>query len=332
MKKIINWQKFWQKRHIGNYVLLPLSIIFYGIVIIRRYAYRVGLLPSKKAPLPVVIIGNINVGGAGKTPLVIALGKLLSENNICYAVFSKGYGGNYDKPTIVKPNHPATFVGDEPLLIKLKCNCPVVVAKSRFEAIQLVTKEFPDTQIILTDDGLQHYSLQRDIEICVINKKIGLGNNWVLPAGGLREPQSRLKSVDFIVNNGDTLEPYHYVLADRGWHHINTGEQRYHDEFSNNKDRNRAISGIAHPNLFFERISSLGIFTHNKPLPDHYAISDKDLPKDKTLLMTEKDWVKAKEFNHNDAWYLSVEAILSEKLKDDFLHQVKELLVNKTNK
>lgn len=323
----MNWQAFWQKKTLGNTALLPLSAVFYAVTAVRRGLYRRGWLPSEKATLPVVVIGNINVGGAGKTPLVIALGRLLAENGIRYAVISKGYGGNYQQPTIVEPQHSAGVVGDEPLLIKLKGDCPVVVAKSRLEASKLVARQFPDTQIILADDGLQHYAMQRDKEICVINYRIGLGNGWVMPAGGLREPPSRLHSVDFVVHNGGVDEPYHYVLADRGWYHIHTGERRYHDEFVMDKTQNLALSGIAHPGLFFERLTALGIDCETRPLPDHYAITAADLPTDKTLLMTEKDWVKAKAFDHEDAWYLSVDAVLSDALKDDFLKQIKDLVI-----
>lgn len=323
---MINWQKFWQRCGLGNILLLPLSILFYITTAVRRGLYRLGLLKSSKAPLPVVVVGNINIGGAGKTPLVIALGKLLTDNGIAYAVISKGYGGTYETSTIVKRSHSANVVGDEPLLIKLKCDCPVVVAKSRIEAAEIVAEQFPETQIILTDDGLQHYQLQRDVEVCVINDKMGLGNGWGLPAGGLREPPSRLNQVDFVVYNGGAEKKYHYILADHGWYHINHGERRYHDEFAMDKIRNLALSGIAHPDLFFQRLQSLGIVTSTQALPDHYAISATDLPTDKTLLMTEKDWVKAKAFEHEDAWYLSVDAVLSEPLKNDFLQKIKQLL------
>lgn len=321
-----NWQTFWQHRRIGNVALLPLSTLFYGAVFVRRLLYRCGVLKSEKAPLPVVVVGNINVGGAGKTPLVIALGKLLADAGIRYAVISKGYGGSYEQPTVVEPIHSANVVGDEPLLIKLKCDCPVVVAKSRLEAAHVVVEQFPEVQIILTDDGLQHYQLQRDIEVCVINSNVGLGNAWVLPAGGLREPPSRLNHVDFVVHNGDLGEKYHYILADRGWYHINRGERRYHDEFLMDKSQNIALSGIAHPTLFFQRLTTLGIACETRPLPDHHAISLADLPMDKTLLMTEKDWVKAKAFEHQDAWYLAVDAVLSEPLENDFLQQVEKLI------
>ncbi len=276
--------------------------------------------------MPVIVVGNINVGGAGKTPLVIALGHLLEQHGIHYAVISKGYGGRFRKPTVVKADDDARLVGDEPLLIKLKCDCPVVVAKSRVEAANLVAEAFPDVQVILCDDGLQHYQLRRDVELCVINHQVGLGNGWLLPAGGLRETKKRLKSVDFAVSNGDTRVPYHYILADRGWHHIHTQAPRYHDEFSSEETANLAISGIAHPTLFFQRLDSLGINCQNKRFPDHHQFVQDDLRRDKTLLMTEKDWVKIKQLQHDDAWYLAVEAVLSEPLRGDFIKTVTALL------
>ncbi|PIE45429.1 MAG: tetraacyldisaccharide 4'-kinase [Gammaproteobacteria bacterium] len=327
---MINWQQFWQHRKVGNIALLPLSALFYTLTTVRRACYRFGILKTEKAPLPIVVVGNINVGGAGKTPLVIALGKLLAQNGINYAVISKGYGGNYNMPTVVSSGDTADKVGDEPLLIKLKCACPVVVAKSRIEAARLVARQFSETQIILSDDGLQHYQLHRDMEICVINDSIGLGNGWLLPAGGLRESPARLNRVDFVVHNSvsEQTVKHNYFLTDRGWYHINSGKRRYHDEFSNDKSQNLAISGIAHPALFFQRLSTLGIYAETQPLPDHYAISANDLPADKTVLMTEKDWVKAKAFRHDDAWFLAVEAILSQPLQHDFLQKA-ILLIDK---
>ncbi len=322
----INWQAFWQAKSAGNYALLPLSVLFYSAVKCRRFLYQYGVLRAEKASLPVVVVGNINVGGAGKTPLVIALGQLLAAQGIQYAVISKGYGGSYQQAMPVSRDHAAGVVGDEPLLIKQKCDCPVVVAKSRHQAARLVAQQFPQTQVILSDDGLQHYPLARDIEICVLNAKIGLGNAWVLPAGGLREPPARLKSVDFVVHNGDSTAPYHYILAERGWWHIHHHKQRYPDDFSTNPQQNLALSGIAHPQLFFARLAAQGIACQTRALPDHYALTAADLPSDRTLLMTEKDWVKAKEFDHDDAWYLRVEAVLSETFKGDFLQAVKRLI------
>ncbi len=326
-------QRQWQKRGLVNILLLPLTLIFYVIVVLRYWLYRCKILKSHNAHIPVIVVGNINVGGAGKTPLVIALGKLLQAQGIRYAVISKGYGGSYSKESaykIVSNDDSASVVGDEPLLIKLKCNCPVVVAQSRKHACEIIKEQFPEVQIILTDDGLQHYQLHRDIEVCVINHKIGLGNGWVMPSGGLREPPSRLKNVDFVVANGDTTQTYHYVLADRGWHNIhNLKQQRYPDEFSLNTDDNLALSGIAHPQLFFNRIEEMGIATITKALPDHYALTQDDLPQNKTLLMTEKDWVKAKELQHNDAWYLSVEAVLSESFVKDFINSISQLMQKK---
>lgn len=326
----MKWQQFWQKKGLVNFALLPLSAVFYLIIFLRRRLYQYNLLSAKKSPLPVVVVGNINVGGTGKTPLVIALGQWLAENDIVYAVISKGYGGSYQGLAVVSEDDSADVVGDEPLLIKLKCACPVIVAKSRFKAAQYIAKHFPSVQVLLTDDGLQHYPLQRNIEICVINDKVGLGNGWVLPAGGLREPPSRLNSVDFTVHNLTTgtvaNQAYHYFLADRGWYQIHTGKKRFHDEFSAEESQNLALSGIAHPQFFFQCLDTFGIKAQKRPLPDHYAFQARDLPADKTLLMTEKDWVKVKAYPHKDAWYLAVEAVLSPSLKRDFLIQVKSLL------
>ncbi len=321
----MNWQTFWQKKSLGNVLLLPLSGIFYAVSTVRRALYQ--RYWAEQAPLPVIVIGNINIGGAGKTPLVIALGQLLAQHGIRYAVVSKGYGGSYSVPTIVQKDDTASVVGDEPLLIKLKTDCPVVVAQSRIDACRIVAEQFPQTQLILTDDGLQHYQLARDINVCVVNAKVGLGNGFVLPAGGLREAPSRLKAMDFVVYNGDTQAPHHYLLAERGWYHIHSGEKRYPDEFSSKQSDNLALSGIAHPELFFERLEKQGIRCETLALPDHYALKQEDLPSDKTLLMTEKDWVKAKALQHSDTWFLATEAVLSEALEHDFLQAVEGLIL-----
>ncbi len=322
----MNWQSFWQKKTPFNLALLPLSALFYAVSTARRRLYQAGWLRAQRASRPIVVIGNIHAGGAGKTPLVIALGQCLADKGIRYAVVSKGYGGSFTHPTVVEHDSKASEIGDEPLLIKLKCDCPVVVAQSRFEACQRVVEQFPETQIILTDDGLQHYQLAHDANICVINSAMGLGNGWLLPAGGLREPASRLNEMDMVVHNGDTEQAIHYVLAERGWHHIHRPSQRYPDEFSAEKDDNLALSGIAHPQLFFQRVERMGIDCQTRALPDHYALTQADLPAEKTLLMTEKDWVKAKELQHDDAWFLATEAVLSPALKSRFLQLVTALL------
>lgn len=322
----MNWQSFWQQKKIGNLALLPLSAMFYTVSTLRRKLYQLNIIKSAKAGRPVVVIGNINIGGTGKTPLVIGLGKLLDASGIRYAVVSKGYGGNFEQPTVVTAESLASVVGDEPLLIKLKCECPVVVAKSRIEACRIVVEKFPETQLILTDDGLQHYQLARDLTVCVVNAKIGLGNGFVLPAGGLREVPSRLQDMDFVVYNGDAEEKYHYILTERGWHHSQTHEKRYPDEFADDQSANLALSGIAHPNLFFERIHRMDIACKTLPLPDHHVFTQEDLPSDKTVLMTEKDWVKVKNLTHDDAWYLATQAVLSPDFGSDFLHRVRQLL------
>lgn len=327
-KTAMNWQRFWQQRGLMNVVLLPISALFYVLSGLRRIAYQWGWRRVDHAERPVVVVGNLNVGGAGKTPLVIALGKLLAAHQIRYAVISKGYGGRYEQPTLVNEDDDANVVGDEPLLIKRRCGCPVVVAKSRIEAARLAIAQFPETQVLLTDDGLQHYQLARDVEICVINHHVGLGNGWVLPAGGLREPPSRLNHVDFVVNNGNSEKRYHYMLAERGWWHIHKAEQRYPDEFADDSEQNLVLSGIAHPEQFFARVKSHGIAASYRALPDHHPFKEADLPADKTLLMTEKDWVKAKNYNHVDAWYLATEAVLSEQLQQDFLKIIQRVIDN----
>jgi len=323
----MNWQLFWQRKGLLNYLLLPLSGLFYLVSTIRRYSYHLGVFKSYRAPCPVVVIGNINVGGAGKTPLVIALGRLLKDAGIRYAVISRGYGGRYKNAMLVDSYAAASVVGDEPALIHAKLACPVVVAKKRRDACELILKKHPQIQVIISDDGLQHYALARDIEVCVVNATTTLGNGWLLPAGGLRELPGRLHALDFVVSNGDSNQPYHYQLFDVGWQHIRSGKNRQHHEFSHDKGHNLCLSGIAHPQAFFSRVRALGITAEVRAFPDHHRFKQADLPDDKTLLMTEKDSVKIKALNHEDAWFLKVEAQLSTAFRRHFLAKIQSLLI-----
>ncbi len=325
----MNWQKFFQNKTIFNYILLPLSFVFKGLVSLRHFLYKKNILKSYKSKIPIIIIGGINVGGSGKTPLVIALGELLAENNIKFAVISRGYGADFEGNKEVLLTNKANETGDEPLLIKTKLNCPVFVGQNRVNSVKLIEKNYPEIKIILTDDGLQHYKLQADLKICVVNSQYKFGNGWMLPAGPLREPKSSLKNIDFIVSNGGVSQEYHYKLTFLDWSHINSNTKeitkKYHDEFINNENI-VAISGIANPNNFFNTLTDLGIESLKTiSYPDHYKYTGAEMLENKTILMTEKDWIKLKEFKHNDAWFLNTKAILSSQLKKDFMEKVNKI-------
>ena len=193
---------FWRRRTFTSYLLLPLSALFALITACRRALYRAGILRQYRAPVPVLIVGNISVGGNGKTPLVQALARAFQAEGIAVGIISRGYGGTAREATDVATCADAAIVGDEPLMLWHSTGVPVVVARKRAEAAQKLLRDYPATRLILADDGLQHYALARDAEIAVIAADFGLGNGWLMPAGPLRESAARLKRVDAVVHSG----------------------------------------------------------------------------------------------------------------------------------
>ena len=271
------------------------------------------MLKSYQAPVPVIIVGNINVGGSGKTPVVIALYHLLKREGYKPGIISRGYGGNYKGFVWVTETNNPLNVGDEPVLIARHTQAPMVVAKKRELAIEALLKN-SDCNIILSDDGLQHYALKRDIEIAVVSE---LGNQFLLPAGPLREPTSRLKTVDFIVRPqlvGDTL----VNLRDPS---ITMAVMQLDGRLIH------AVAGIGNPCRFFKHLESLGARVIPHAFPDHYAFREKDLhfQDDLMVVMTEKDAVKCQGFANEHCWFLPVEAKLDEKFEVGLLEKLRGL-------
>ena len=199
-------QDAWQRKNAFFYlVLIPLSWLFSGISALRRWAYRCGLMKSCALQAPVIIVGNINVGGSGKTPVVIWLVEQLKNNGYYPAVISRGYGGSTRLPTSVTAESQASIVGDEPVLIANRCACPVWVGTDRVAVGTALLKAHPECNVIISDDGLQHYRLQRDVEIAVVDADSMAKRARLLPAGPLREQISRLKTVDAIICNGEKI-------------------------------------------------------------------------------------------------------------------------------
>ena len=183
-------------------LLLPFEWLFRLLVLLRRLAFRLGLKPSYALPVPVIVVGNISVGGTGKTPLVVWLVSLLRKAGYHPGIVSRGYGGKAERwPQQVRPDSDPQTVGDEPVMLAQRCACPIVAAPDRVAAAKLLLKH-TKCDLIITDDGLQHYRLKRDIEIVVVDGERRFGNGHCLPAGPLREPQSRLAEVDFVIANG----------------------------------------------------------------------------------------------------------------------------------
>lgn len=296
-------QSAWLRRGVLARLLWPLSLAYRALVALRRRLYRSGRLASSKLPVPVVVVGNVVAGGAGKTPVLLALLEHLSSRGLSAGVISRGYGRKSRQCLEVTATSPPEQVGDEPLLIHRAGGVPVVVARKRAEAARALLTAHPQVQVIVCDDGLQHLALQRDIELCVFDAR-GVGNGWLLPAGPLREPWPR--SVDFVLaakeftggSNRFTVERELAPLA------CNYAGERM--ELTGLRGRPLlAVAGIANPAAFFSMLRSQGLELEcTFALPDHYDFEhNAPLPLDPagTVVCTEKDAVKLWR-SRPDAW------------------------------
>ncbi|MDP3088194.1 MAG: tetraacyldisaccharide 4'-kinase [Methylotenera sp.] len=319
-----NWlQKQWVAPSVWHIFLIPLSWIFSLLSNLRKALYAAGWLKSDALPVPVVVVGNISVGGTGKTPLVIWLAEQLKIAGYQPGIISRGYGGSARQTTEVRENSDPQQVGDEPVLIVRRTHCPMFVNANRLLAGKALLKSYPKCDVILSDDGLQHYRLQRDVEIAVVNSGLVYGNKlWLLPAGPFREKAARLKSVDAIVEN--------YMPSAFGLNLKGTlppvFSMQLHGEIFESLEASQvkkpasdflgkplvAIAGIGNPDRFFNQLSRLGLQFDCKVFADHHAFTAKDLTEflGKTILMTEKDAVKCQSFTTKDAWFLPVTATL----------------------
>ncbi|HJV07636.1 MAG TPA: tetraacyldisaccharide 4'-kinase [Chromobacteriaceae bacterium] len=314
-------------------LLAPLEGLFALISWVRRLAYRRGWCASVALPVPVVVVGNINVGGVGKTPLTVALLQALQARGVKVGVISRGYGGGHVRPTLVTPQSSAQLVGDEPLLLAA-AGAPVVVGRNRVAAGQYLLQQHPDLQLLLTDDGLQHYRLRRDLELVVLDGARGLGNGHLLPAGPLREPASRLASVDAIVVNGKLAETLLTLPADvpRFDMTLQPGELYRLDDPAQRctpamlqGQQVVALAGIGHPERFFTTLQQLGVtLAATVALPDHHALTVADIPAEAdAVIITAKDAVKLPPGNHARLWVLPVAAQLEPDLADWTLARLK---------
>lgn len=296
-------------------LLLPLSWL-YGLVSgLIRLSYRLGLKKAWRAPVPVVVVGNLTAGGNGKTPVVIWLVEQLQQRGIRVGVVSRGYGGKAASyPLVLNSATGTSEAGDEPVLIYQRTGAPVAVSPQRSEAVRALLAVH-DLQLIVTDDGLQHYGLARDKEIVVIDGVRRFGNGWWLPAGPMRERASRLRSVDAIIANGGVAQPGEIAMQLRPGQAVNVlnGERRDVASFDNVV----AMAGIGHPPRFFATLEGCGVRPiKTVALADHQALTHADVAalvtERQTLLMTEKDAVKCRAFAEANWWYLPVDAIMTD--------------------
>lgn len=307
--------KFWYSYNAVAIALLPLSWLFRGIVWLRRRFYRWRNRFRRRLPAPVIVVGNITVGGTGKTPLVIWLASYLQSKNYRPGIVSRGYGGRAKRwPRLVAADSDPALAGDEPVLIAKRSGCPVVAAPDRVRAARTLLERF-DCNVIISDDGLQHYALMRDIEIAVIDGARRFGNGWCLPAGPLREPLTRLREVDFVITNrvidNGTARDNEYTMALYGEVAVNLGDSLEQQTLGNFRGQTvHAVAGIGNPERFFNLLRACGLEISAHPFPDHHSFSaaDLDFNDELPLLMTEKDAVKCRAFARRNQWYVPVSA------------------------
>jgi tetraacyldisaccharide 4'-kinase len=293
-------------------LLLPLSWIFKSLVTVRRFLYRHKIIRSFHFPVPIIIVGNITVGGTGKTPLVIWLAHFLKTKGFNPGIVTRGVGGKKQVlPMHVTHDTAPHVVGDEAVLLKERTGCPLVVCIDRVAAVKDLLAH-SDCDVVITDDGLQHYRLKRDIEIAVMDAERQLGNRCFLPAGPLRESSSRLKEVDFVVQHGDA-QPGILAMQLTGDDVVQVIDRSVKIALRDFTQRKvHAVAGIGHPNRFFAVLRAQGFEVIEHVFPDHhlYCFDDFQFNDALPIMMTEKDAVKCRAFADQRFWYLPVDAKL----------------------
>ena len=304
--------------------LLPLSLLFGVASALRRRAYSAGIASRTALPVPMIVVGNIMVGGSGKTPLTRALAEALAARGWRPGIVSRGYSGNEAGPRSVAIGDDPARVGDEPPLLAAS-GYPVWIGRDRVAAGRALLAAHPERDVLISDDGLQHYALRRDFEIAAIDAARGFGNGWLLPAGPLREPRSRLSEVDAIVtlvaspspalgSDGRETEMWHDPLP---WRNL-VDASAVADLSRWEAGEVHAIAGIANPQRFFDLVKRLGLDPSCHAFPDHhrYRREEIDFPGATAILMTEKDAVKCTAFADARFWYLPIRARIDPALVD----------------
>lgn len=305
------WKKIdriWYGHSVWRFILWPISMLFRCIVTVRRLCYRYQFLRSAQLPVPVIVVGNISVGGTGKTPFCVTLCQYLQQTGWQPGLVSRGYGGKAVVwPQTVTPQSDPELVGDEPVLLAQRTGCPMVVAPDRVAAAKQLLQE-SGCNIIISDDGLQHYALNRDVEIVMQDAQREWGNGLCLPAGPLREPLARLKSVDIVVRTGldMTLRPQLIRSV------LHPAQLAQVAAFSD--QRVVAMAGIGNPQRFFNTLSAMGLLFGQSVWPDHHFFSAADIAsiEGDVILMTEKDAVKCRSIADSRCYYVPVEGVLNQ--------------------
>jgi len=324
-------QKGWQQPGLLNYLVLPVTWIYLLLVSLRRYCYQFGLKSVHQSAVPVIVVGNLTVGGTGKTPLVISLTKHLQKAGKRPGIIARGYGGNSAQwPRKVKITDSADEVGDEPLLLLKSTNAAVAVGPSRAESVALLAEEC-DCDVVISDDGFQHFALARDLDVVVIDAERRLGNGWCLPAGPLRELASSLKRADIVIFNGgaeadlSALTEFAMSNGYAGSVYLSSVIPSALYRLSNTADRIElasladknvhAVAGLGNPERFSRLLNQYHIQHDQHFFPDHHHFKQEDfgfVEDGDVIVMTEKDAVKCASLNLPlNTWVLEIEAGVS---------------------
>ncbi|MFT2098673.1 tetraacyldisaccharide 4'-kinase [Marinomonas sp. 2405UD66-6] len=333
LERLIN--RSWYGKCGWTHIFQPVQPLVKKLVKQKRTDFLQQTNPSYRAPVPVIVIGNISVGGTGKSPMVVAICELLKKQGYRPGIVSRGHGAKVDAPTTVSPDSFASAVGDEPVMLARQTHCPLVVFPKRDQAVQHLLKT-TDVNIIISDDGMQHYQLDRDIEIAMLDAKRGVGNSQLLPVGPLREPVERLTEVDFIVSISEQMtDPLtklnlpvvltrltsSSLLSLDGLRSLDSNAAFTDDE------QWHVMAGIGNPQRFLDTLTELGLAENNtthKWFSDHHSFKESDIPETGNVVMTEKDAVKCQSLAslNPNLWYLPVSLVLPESFQHDFLEKL----------
>ena len=314
MKLVQNRQGWWLwSVNPVSILLVPLSLLFYLLSCLRRLAYRLHILKSTPLPVTTIVVGNITLGGNGKTPVVMALFQLLQDRGYRPAIITRGYkSGNERKIQILSDGKIDEGVGDEANMISEICRCPIGVGSNRVAAALQILDQYPEINVIISDDGLQHYALRRDIDIAVY-RHVAFGNGLLIPAGPLREPRGRLKDFDVTVNrDGDQI----IESLGKAWNLANPEQEC---DISDFKERQvHALAGIGFPELFFASLRQPGLDLIEHVFPDHHQFTAEELilNPDLPILITHKDSVKLRGLARDNIWVVPLNLELSGTLQD----------------
>lgn len=330
----MNWlERSWYKQAYWSYLLAPLSLLFALISGLRRALFKLGLSKQNEFSVPVIVVGNISVGGTGKTPFTVYLVELLKQQGFKPGIVSRGYGAepleSEPFPRVVKPDTDVALSGDEPKLLAMRTGVPVVIAPKRSDAVNLLSKDF-DCDVVISDDGLQHYAMARDIEIVLLDKQRGVGNGWLLPVGPLREGVGRLNTVDLVIENaGFSNEPsLDYRLTPSLPYQIADREKQL-----NTQGDIHLVSGIGNPQRFLDTATGMGLSVASTTwFPDHHKFTLADFAHfnaEDIVVMTEKDAVKCINLRPDidtSYWYvLPIQACISSSTEQQIIKTLEQI-------